>query len=368
MKRLKIILPGLGVGGTETHVSQVFPALKRRGWGVEVLLLSQTRSLAPALEAAGIPVKTTSLWALFWDHLRDRTSIRHYFLPKAYILGAFLGFLARQKAPEIMSRRSLNHYQKNYPGARCIECFLHTRMTRILGNSQAILKELVQEGVPDQKLNIIYNGIDVQVFRSDPMARARIRASLGVSDDTVVFITVANLIPYKGHSDILKALARLDVQNFLWLSVGRDDGIQTMLETEAATLGMREKIRFLGSRSDVAKLLSAADISILASHEEGLPGAVLESMAVGLPVIATQVGGIPEIIVPDKTGILVRPHDPSALAGALQDLCQDPPKRMRLGMSAHHAIQDLFSLEECVNAYAEFYEMICNERTPTCVA
>ncbi|MBK8523307.1 MAG: glycosyltransferase [Betaproteobacteria bacterium] len=186
-------------------------------------------------------------------------------------------------------------------------------MDALLGNSQAVVQDLLDEGAPSG-VRLIYNGIDVGRFATGSARRGQtLRAELGFSDDRVVLTCVANLFPYKGHADLLAALALLGAEfseRSTLLLVGRDAGARAALEAQLVQLGLTERVRFLGERGDVPDLLAASDIGVLASHEEGFSNAVIEGMAAGLPMVVSDVGGNAEAVIDGECGHVVPARDP----------------------------------------------------------
>jgi glycosyltransferase involved in cell wall biosynthesis len=142
------------------------------------------------------------------------------------------------------------------------------------------------------------------------------------------------------------------------LLVGRDDGIESSLKKKTRDLGIAEHVRFLGQRYDVADLLRIADIALLCSHEEGFSNALLEMMAAGLPCIVTDVGGNPEAVIDEVTGLLVPAKDPGAIARAILRLAHDPDLRRRMGLAGRTRVQQNFSLEACLDSYEALYSSI----------
>ena len=154
---------------------------------------------------------------------------------------------------------------------------------------------------------LIYNGVHANNM-TGPALRARGREELGLGRDALVLIMVANLIPYKGHVDLLRALAEANPDlpaGWVLLAVGRDDGIGQCLSTLAGELEISTRVKWLGERDDVASLAAIADIGLLTSHEEGFPNVVLEGMAAGLPMVVTDAGGSVEAVVDGETGRVV---------------------------------------------------------------
>lgn len=267
-----------------------------------------------------------------------------------------------------MSRRSRNHYQLRHPVAAWVERRLHRRMDALLGNSRAVVQDLLDEGAPPERVRLIYNGIDPGRFATGEARVARrraVRAELGLHDDDLVLTCVANLFPYKGHADLLAAMAMLGGDRSTrptLLLVGRDAGARAALEAQSAQLGLTAKVRFLGERGDVPNLLAASDIGVLASHEEGFSNAVIEGMAAGLPMVVSDVGGNAEAVTDGECGLVVPAHEPAALANALALLVDDPGRRCAMSEAARHRVAAAFSLDACVAAYETLYEELWDRR------
>ena len=378
-----VVIGDLDVGGTEHHLLRVLPALARHGFGPLVYTLTERLSLAPRFRAAGVeviaPTRASAPPSLprrsrdpalmlsavkLWRLIRTRRpDVIHLFLPAAYLVGAAAALLAGHKTV-VMSRRNLNRYQRKRPALAWLEQRLHRRITAALGNSRAVVRELAAEGVPPERLGLIYNGVDLDTFVGLPPAH-EIRARLGIAPTALVLTTPANLIPYKGHADILDALAQVAGQlppDWVLLCAGRDDGAGPELKARAHALGFAERVRWLGLRDDVPALLAASDVGILASHEEGFSNSVLEGMAAGAAMIVSDVGGNAEAVQDGVSGCVVPPRDPAALGTAILALAHDPGRRRGLGDAARARVSQTFSLDACVARYRRFYELVVSGR------
>lgn len=377
--RILYVIGSLEVGGAEQHLLRIAGALAARGWQPTVFALQLGGPLTRAFEAVGVAVTgvalpvwvnrllrhpraiawaglITSMAALCWLCWRKRPQVTHFFLPAAYIVGG-VASLAGPSMLRIMSRRSLNHYQGKHRLFRRVEHWLHPRMDLVCGNSLAVIRDLLSEGVRPDRLRLIYNGIDAAGFLPD-RDRAAVRAELGIDDDVVMLVMVANLIPYKGHADLIQALAEVSGSmptRWLCVCVGRDDGIGPALVRQARAAGIEGHFLFTGSRKDVPDLLNAADIGVLCSHEEGFSNAVIEAMISGLPMVVTDVGGNAEAVVDGETGLVVPARAPHALGRALLHLCENPDARTRMGMAGRERARSQFSMEACVAAYEALY-------------
>jgi len=364
------VIGSLEVGGTEMHLAQVLPELVRRGHEVAIHTLSGAGPLAAPLAKAGVCVavpppaggramRILGACVAYVRFIREwRPDVIHFFLPEAYMVGAPIA-LALGRTRLAMARRSLNDYQSRRPMLARLERLLHGRMRALVGNAQRVVDQLAEEGAPAERLCVIRNGIDLTRFAGSA-PRASTRAALGIRDGTIVLISVANLIPYKGHEDLIDALARCgsDLPDWTLLCVGAGEERRQVLAARAAGAGLAGRVNFLGRRTDVPDLLAAADIAVLTSHEEGFPNAVIEAMAAGLPVVATRVGGVPEAVVDGVTGRLVPPRDPAALSDAIRELTADAPLRYRMGEAGRARTHVEFALDACVARYDDLYARI----------
>ena len=372
-RRLLVVAESLGIGGTETHIIRLLVPLAARGWNIKVYCLFERGCRADQIESAGIevvaspfPTRSTphgmrnpapivlAANRLFWLMRRWRPRIVHFYLPGPYLVGAPVS-LAAGTPIKIMSRRSLSEYQRHWPLAARVERLLHRRMDAIIANSRAVLSDLILEEVAADKIRLIYNGIE-------PIAlpkRGESRRALGITDDAFVGIMVANLIRYKGHCDLIDGLASVAESlppHWRVLCVGRDEGLRQKLEDLVQTRGLKLNIEFLGERTDIPPLLAAADFGILSSYEEGFSNVVLETMAAGLPMIVTNVGGNPEAVLNGQTGLVVPSRNPLAIGAAIIRLARDSDLRRRLGEAALLRVQKEFSIENCIVAHERLYE------------
>jgi glycosyltransferase involved in cell wall biosynthesis len=215
----------------------------------------------------------------------------------------------------------------------------------VVANSGAARAQLEREQVPADRLRLIPNGLDPAGFR--PAApRAAIRE----------IVTVANLRPEKGHDTLLAAAPRILASHpdvtFTFAGGGpRRDALETLTRA----LSLTDRVRFLGECRDVPSVLAGADLFVLPSRSEAFPNAVLEAMAAGLPVVATDVGGIPEIVRNGENGVLVRPDDADALADAVIGLMNRPTHAAALGRAARADVERHYTLDRMVEAFEHLY-------------
>lgn len=368
MPKVLIVIGQLDVGGTELHLARVLPRIQGDAVDMKIFTFRRDGALVDIFAAAGIEVIAPKRDLRRWLGLlalapsfvltlwRERPQLVHFFLPEAYVMCGYLSLLG-PKTVRVMSRRSLNDYQLKYPLLRRLERWLHTRMDAALANSRAVHEQLEEEGVAREKLGLLYNGVDIQTANTAAV-RERIRRQLGIDERTLVFILVANLIPYKGHRDVLEALAIIERDlraDWRLLLIGRDDGIEAELRSRAVRLGVDRRIAWLGHVANVADFLAAADIGLSCSHQEGFSNAILEGMAVGLAMIVTDVGGNREAIVDEESGLVVPARQPERLARAMLRVATDPAQRKKFGVAACQRASSKFSLERCIDQYSHLY-------------
>jgi len=219
------------------------------------------------------------------------------------------------------------------------------------------------EHIPAAKIELIPNGIadPVRVRRSD------VRAELGIPAAAPVVGTVATLRAYKGVDVLIRAAALLvaDHPDLRVLVVGGDEGTDTTvregLRRLIGELGIERNVELLGFRDDVPSVVEAMDIGVCSSDFEGSPLSVMEYMEEAKPVVATAVGGIPDLIADDVNGLLVPPRDPPRLASAIDELLRDPERRAAMGARGRELRRSRYSIEATVRAVADLYERVARD-------
>ena len=229
------------------------------------------------------------------------------------------------------------------------------RVSQLLAVSSRLADQMAAVvGEPSQGIHVIRNGVDTERFARVDRVSARNLLQLG--PDESVIGTVGRLHPVKDHLNLIHAAANLqrDGLRAVILIVG-DGPLRQQLEAEAATLGLTRQVHFLGEREDVEWILQALDVFTLPSRSEGLSNTILEAMAAGVLVVATNVGGAEELIRDGETGVLVPAQDPATLAIALGDLTRDTNLREHMGRRAQALARSEFSLDRMTRGYEELY-------------
>ena len=297
------------------------------------------------------------VWLRFFFHLcwviyRHRVDLMHV---NSYVPGNY----ARLAAALMQVPIIIDHWHgfTRFNDKRRLICRLLGRFTDLsIAVSQGVRDYLLaQVGLDPAKVRVVTNGVDIaaiEAARPGPL----VRRELGLPEASPVIGLVGRLDHWgKGHKELFEAMARLRPEYPLHaLIVGggrRIDEVQAL----AASLGLAGQVHFLGPRRDVPDLLNAMDIFVLPSHSEGVSLALLEAMAAGLPVIATAVGGLPELVTDGKTGLLIPPRDADALARALNRLLSDPALAKQLGTNARAHVREHFSLDRLRREINEIY-------------
>jgi L-malate glycosyltransferase len=230
------------------------------------------------------------------------------------------------------------------------------RANHIIAVSQEVARAVrMYAGIPKERINTIPNAIDSDQFRFHEN-RGELRQRLELPANRSIVVAVGRLTRPKGYPHLLSALALIPPnERPLTLIVG-DGPDRYDLELMATTLQLDNDVRFLGNRSDVPDLLGAADAFVLASLWEGLPLALLEAMACGLPSVVTSVGENPKLIEDGYSGLLIPPADEQILAKALRRLLQEPSWRKKMGRAARERFERRFSLQRFIDAHEQLYE------------
>lgn len=228
---------------------------------------------------------------------------------------------------------------------------------RVIGVGRAVRQVLIdKEGLPAGRVEVVYNGIDTAAYAGSGR-RDEVRRELGLGPDDFVMMFVARLDPIKDHATALRALARVAaVRGDAKLVVVGEGPSAEAVAGEVARLGLGDRVLMAGVRTDVARLLEGADATVLTSLSEGIPLSLIEAMAAGLPVVATRVGGVPEVVEEGVTGYLAPSGDDAGLADALLRLAADPELRGRLGRAGRARAEAVFSESRMHDAYCLAYD------------
>lgn len=238
---------------------------------------------------------------------------------------------------------------------------LRTQAQRVVAVGEAVAAAH-QDRIPPQRLKMIANATSLPV-RLSVEEREGIRKELTCGSGGPLLISVGRLSPQKGYSDLLQAFAQVSARYpEARLVIAGDGSLREALSAQISQLGIQERACLLGNRQDVPSLLAASDLYVSGSHFEGLPVAALEAMSAGLPVVATQVGDLPGVVVPG-TGLLVPPQQPSQLAQAISSLLEDTNRRTEYSQAARRHAEANFSASNWFDKYMSLYQEVIQENS-----
>lgn len=298
---------------------------------------------------------------------RIRPQIVHTHMAKAGTLGRLAAFTAR--VPVVVHTYHGHVFHGYFSPAKsrvflAIERWLGRRTDRLLAVSETVRSDLVALGIADPgRFHVVPLGLDLATFLACEAYRGQLRAELALPDSTPLVGIVARLVPIKAHEVFLEAAARLrrDVPECRFLVVGDGDR-RADLERQAERLGVADRVRFLGWRPDLARIYADLDVVALCSRNEGSPVSLIEAMAAGRPVVATRVGGVPDLVEDGVTGYLVPADDCDALASAVRALLADPERRQAMGAAGRKRVVPAFSAERLLADVDRLYTELLHEK------
>jgi L-malate glycosyltransferase len=363
--------------GAEAQVATLLSALRAQpGLELSAVLLNRGR-LHDELAQLGIPVAVcdeshAGLARLFLAARRRLAEVRPQILHthgyKETVLGAAAGRISSR--PKLV--QTYHGIQENLAGWAGAKMRLYDRLNSFVGRAagdafigvSSEIAQILRERYPGKDVRCIRNGIDVGCV-APSRARDAVREKIGVARDAFVVGTVGRLMPVKAFDRLIAALAQLRRDraglNAQLVIVG-DGPLRSELEACAARLGVSRETTFLGARADVYDLMAAFDVFALTSLHEGIPMVILEAMAVGVPIVASRVGGIPEILENGRDALLVEAAAPGALADAIGRLAADPSLRAALARSARHQAEARFSITATAAGVVELYRSLFEPR------
>ncbi|WP_437622434.1 glycosyltransferase family 4 protein [Sorangium sp. So ce1151] len=367
------VVLSLNVGGLERVVLRLLERTSRDRFAPVVCALQEPGALAEELARLGVPLVVLSRKPGLDPGLPVRLAawlrsegirLVHTHNPGPHLYGALAAGLARAASfaggggggPRVIHTKHGRNYpkQKRKVLVNRLAAALTDRVVAVSDDTRAVALEV--ERVDPARVVTILNGVDPEVFRPGDARAARAR--LGVRDAGYHVGCVARLSPEKDHATLLTAFARLrEVRPDAHLTVVGDGPERPALEQQAARLGLGGAVLFTGTRGDVAELLPAFDVFALASLTEGISLTLIEAASAGLPIVATRVGGNPEIVKEGETGLLVSPGSPEPLAAALEAIAVRDD-RAELGMRGRARVIERFGIDRMVQAYEDLYDEV----------
>jgi glycosyltransferase involved in cell wall biosynthesis len=352
-------------GGAQEHVFSLVSRLSPDRYDVRVVSLSHGSSVR-RLQKAGFEVSVV-------DEPDDRRAVRalaealaefepevvHNHMYRAEVVGTRAAYLLGEQGCRRPAIISTVHSSR----VRCVDDREQLRqltplMDRLIVVSKAIERKIADEGRLGAPVNLIYNGVDLDRYNHQQPC-CTLHEDYSIPEDAPIVGVVARLEAEKGHRTLVEAWADVlkGISN-AWLLIVGEGSERDALEAQAEALGVSERIVFTGRREDVPAVTAALDVAVLPSYREAQGLSVLEAMALNRPVVASNVGGIPEMIEDGATGLLVPPGDSQALAAAIVRLLKDHPYADMVARGGHALVHDRFCIELMVSQISNIYDEV----------
>ena len=355
---LQLLATG-GNGGAQESYTGLLLRLDRAKYDVRAVSLS-TGSAVQRLRRLGLAVDVideaddeSAVRALATYLRRNEIDLVHAHMYRAEVVGTRSAVAAG--TPVIMA--TVHSSRVRPPSDVAALAALTSQMDRLIVPSASIVRKVRAEG-REARYAVIPNGVDLTRF-SAPPDPCGIRHELGMREDGLLIGVVARLEPEKGHRHLIEAMPRIVATSpEAWLVIVGDGSLEAELRAQAAELPRpaRDRVAFTGRREDVAAITADLDVAVLPSLREAQGISLLEAMARRRAVVASDVGGIPEVITDGVDGLLVAPGDPAALAAAVTRLLADPELRRRLGDAGHRTVAERFSIDAQVRRTEQVYD------------
>ncbi|RQW01380.1 glycosyltransferase [candidate division KSB1 bacterium] len=368
--RVMQLVLSLAIGGTEKLVYDIVHRVDKRNFSPIVCCLDTYGDFGEELQREGYRVYVLNRQAgINWSLIgRLKTIIEkekidvihaHQYTPYFYglMVSLFFKITLSTKRPKLI----FTEHGRFYPERRKIKRMLANPILSVFTDEIVTISEstkaslITYENFPASRIKVVYNGIDFTHFSRTCDVSAK-KEALGLPSKARVIGIVARLDPIKNHAMLLRAFTQV-VQTIpeTYLVIVGDGPEEQSLKTLASALGISDHTIFLGARQDVAELLHVFDIFALSSFTEGTSVTLLEAMGAGIPIVATNVGGNPEVVEDQKTGYLVPNDNDQVMAAMLLKLLQDETARQKMGQAGQQRAHTWFSLDKMVNTYTNLY-------------
>jgi glycosyltransferase involved in cell wall biosynthesis len=371
--RIAYLLGSLRFGGAERHLTHLLRGLDRSRFEPRLFLTKRIGHFLPEVESLGVPIEETGVRSVLTPSglrgiarlarrcERDRIDIIHSYLYGANLIG--MGVVAL--SPRVVHLVGIRQQVLPHPSVFRALFGVAGPRTHFVSVSMAADAVLGNWGIDPRWRHRVSNGVEIPSLMSTA-EQVQKRAELGVSADQTLITMVANFHAVKGHEALIEAFAMLPAMAGVTPSsksgsvlalVGDGDRMDAC-RGRAQQTGVADRVRFLGQRTDVPEILQASDIFVLNSRSEGMSNALLEALAAGLPCVATDVGGNPELVRDGENGFLVPPNQPAPLSRLIGKLASDPELRARMGARSRQRAQEEYSLEAMVRRTESIYEEV----------
>jgi glycosyltransferase involved in cell wall biosynthesis len=368
MQKIMMVIGQLGFGGAERQLLYILQNLDRQKFE-PLLCVLNPGEMIPEFRSIDVPIVNLKKYLPRYDIFRllSLIALTRRWRPDLIhsVLGNAFAFIASRinRVPHLVAERNAeppNGEEKNL-FQKWMERLVFTKSEAIVANSQAgaaVAQRI--KGAKPEKIYVVPNGIDSKAFDNLRGSQA-MRRELGLSPEEFTIGIIGSIVgKRKDHETFLRAmqcLSQRTCHKFQIVCVGHGPKLEETLLL-AGKLGLGERILFTGVRADVPEILAALDLVVSSSQWEGMPNVIMEAMAAGKPVVATAVGGTPELVIPGETGWLVPPQDPEALALASQKMLEKPDLALEMGKAGRRRIEAFFSIEKMVRGTENIYQRL----------
>ncbi|MBX3027549.1 glycosyltransferase [bacterium] len=369
-RRVLYTINRMEVGGSQTHLLQVLRLIDRERFEPLLCCLTGKGSLLDAARATGAtvidggvhrlraPSTLAAIARLQRFMRRERIDVVHNYLLRANVVGTLAARAAR--VPVVLTSKRGCHERHGYEmaGAR-----LSNRLADCVTANADAVRDFVHghEGCPREKMVVIPSGIDTERFT--PLPPGDYKTRLGVPAEAVVVGSLTRMRVRKGVEEFLRAMAAICAERpAVHVVIAGDVTLDAELQALVDATGLGDRLHLLGRRSDVPEVLSAFDLFVLSSHDEGMSNAILEAMAMERPVVATAVGGTVEVVGEGTTGHLVPARDADALARGIRRVLDDRERGRAMGARGRQVVVDRFSAQAMVRQMEALYSRLLAAR------
>jgi glycosyltransferase involved in cell wall biosynthesis len=369
-RKLLVVSDEMEVGGSQRQITYLLGGLDRRQWQAELVFFRKESFLVRDLRAQGIVVhhvpkrgRLDLRFVLAYAALlrRERYDLVHAFSLTAELWTLVAGWLARHRPPLVASIRGL--YLDESERFWRIKRFILSRSAAVIANARAgAVAAAKRAGVPVASIDVVPNGM-VPPEPLPPGQRDILRQAIGAPPQRPFALFVGRLVKEKNLACLMRALARIPADQRPWVALAGNGPLRGDIDAMREAAGLDADVRFLGERKDTAALMQSADFLVLPSSYEGMSNVLMEAMAAGCPVIASEVGGNPELVEDGVTGLLFPSDDADALAQCLQTMGSDHALRQRLSQQAAQVARQRYSVEQLVRSTTRVYERCLDART-----